>query len=1324
MKKVSCFLSSTFNDMQSERDFFRLSLEDKVNDNLRKAGLFLEFIDLRWGVNIQTDEESDYDKKVLSVCLSEIKSTKPFFIVFLGERYGWVPNKEDVLSVIYENGNEDEKFSDKSITEIEINYALSTYVDTGKCLFYFRNPVNFGDDEKARQKYVSTGEDARKLIELKQKITKLFPTQVRTYDALWDKEKASFILENDFKEMVISDIENLFRDEYNNGLLESSYTKREKLISLTIEKKASLFAGRIIELSKAFEYLNNSTKKILDVVSEDGAGKSFFISKLAQELTLSSENFVLPYVCDSADEIFSLRELIEYFMQSLGCNDDVSDCTIDSLIKKFQQTVNIIGLDKPVVILIDSADRIIKDKKELSILNTYAYNNVKFIISRNHTYSLSKYISAMDSTELQLYNYSESDIKEIVKKFFVLSHRTVSEDFIREIILKEQRNPRTCSTPSYLTLLLHELDTLSEKDFKVINQRVVTNGLTFAQNVELYQKEIIEKAGKTFDEELYQQRRFIERFIPVAKYYFEYLAISPHGMSEREMGVVLEQFSVKQTPTDFSLFIKSFKCFLICDENGYWHFSQCRISNFFRLGILGEDREKYYRIILALYNESGKEFLKYQYALSCYFALNDFQGVYDFLVTNARNKTVLESFVKHINSSNFYMQEFFQLLSIDNSRELEGIISKIIRYQELDFNKWYGILGKFYRKNSLKTIMSNKEARSKVYNNLVALTYLAYYKGEYKKGLKLVSLLSKYFKEYMGTKLYHAYEIKVLDIILRAQLGQRVNYCGLIDLVVDAISLIKSKKEQAEEKWLKEKRKILNLLNSIDRIYDATEETKERDRFHLDFIDDCLELGYLDGDEYIYWVSKKFAYLSRNSDLTMDELNNSKYYNRWLQHQNKNDTDFLVSINEINRDTKLLLQSQYEEVLAYIRDSSSNQELVALCCINMAKYCDNFAVEDNYMFTDLAVAATRENLKNNFSAQSIINYQTALTQKVYENEMLGCLRSEDIKELLRVSKLSILIEPTTKNYDTYFEMHQKCKQMNLLSDDDIKDKNKYSLKRKKEVKFEVSENQQLAHRKQLVFMLLGFLLITTVFGASLYLSRNISFWIQFVIVILITGMTGYAGGIGINLFFEEKKKNNIVLGILLLSLSLISTIYLFTYSINDSILREIIIDSKMNSMSAAQYYYYMTQWGGKELLQFLMQLILIIIPLVFALTNGLKFLKEYRLWRSSSDIRNYKTYVLEYPQRKRFLIVSTISMIAVQILITIFLVCKFFTIKDLKYVLMFELELVPVLVIIIVFSLLTNFIGLFSLKRNLNRFKREKVKYDKKRANMQERKPN
>lgn len=96
-REILVFLSSTFKDMEEERrhlltsvfpHFRRLCLERLVN--------FTE-IDLRWGV---TEEEAKNGRTV-EICLEEIERCRgvkppPFFIGFLGERYGWIPKEEEL----------------------------------------------------------------------------------------------------------------------------------------------------------------------------------------------------------------------------------------------------------------------------------------------------------------------------------------------------------------------------------------------------------------------------------------------------------------------------------------------------------------------------------------------------------------------------------------------------------------------------------------------------------------------------------------------------------------------------------------------------------------------------------------------------------------------------------------------------------------------------------------------------------------------------------------------------------------------------------------------------------------------------------------------------------------------------------------------------------------------------------------------------------------------------------------------------------------------------------------------------------------------------
>ena len=54
-------------------------------------------IDLRWGI---TGEQSA-DGQVINICLGAVEESRPFFITFLGERYGWC-HATDTDGVLYQ----------------------------------------------------------------------------------------------------------------------------------------------------------------------------------------------------------------------------------------------------------------------------------------------------------------------------------------------------------------------------------------------------------------------------------------------------------------------------------------------------------------------------------------------------------------------------------------------------------------------------------------------------------------------------------------------------------------------------------------------------------------------------------------------------------------------------------------------------------------------------------------------------------------------------------------------------------------------------------------------------------------------------------------------------------------------------------------------------------------------------------------------------------------------------------------------------------------------------------------------------------------------
>src|SRR5262245_57550048 len=80
---VRVFISSTFRDMQAERDHLVRFVFPRLRETLALRRVHLVDVDLRWGVTA--------DQSALELCLDEIDRCRPRFVCMLGGRYGWVP---------------------------------------------------------------------------------------------------------------------------------------------------------------------------------------------------------------------------------------------------------------------------------------------------------------------------------------------------------------------------------------------------------------------------------------------------------------------------------------------------------------------------------------------------------------------------------------------------------------------------------------------------------------------------------------------------------------------------------------------------------------------------------------------------------------------------------------------------------------------------------------------------------------------------------------------------------------------------------------------------------------------------------------------------------------------------------------------------------------------------------------------------------------------------------------------------------------------------------------------------------------------------------
>ena len=280
------FVSSTFRDMQDEREELIKRVFPQLRRLCEERGVSWGEVDLRWGI---TDKDAE-DGRVLPICLAEIDYCRPFFIGLLGHRYGWIPPDSILASLAA-----DEQFSwlnnhkQNSVTELEIRHgALNHPPSQARAFFYYRNDAYLEQAAagSGRAGFQPEGDEARlKLDLLKDRIRQSgFP--VREYASPVDAGR-----------MILADLKALIEELFPAVSTLSQVEEETAAHRAWAEKRSEGYIGR----EEDFERLDAHTASDdppLIVTGKSGAGKSALLAAWAGQrsgylpkLELESQSF-------------------------------------------------------------------------------------------------------------------------------------------------------------------------------------------------------------------------------------------------------------------------------------------------------------------------------------------------------------------------------------------------------------------------------------------------------------------------------------------------------------------------------------------------------------------------------------------------------------------------------------------------------------------------------------------------------------------------------------------------------------------------------------------------------------------------------------------------------------------------------------------------------------------------------------------------------------------------------------------------------------------------------------------------------------------------
>lgn len=481
------FLSSTFADMQAERDHLRSVVFPALEERLKARRRHVEWVDLRLGVATASLAEGEArELQVLKVCLAEVRRCRPFLIVLLGDRYGWVPPAERMLAAVQEEGFEAESVG-RSVTDLEIRFGvLDDPEQQPRSFFYFRAPLDYdamrpdvaGLYSEAHATDPDRADRATRLAALKTEITTRLPDRVRSYTARWDPAAGEVTALEAWGQQVLDDIvAEVEREAAASGdQVEMTWQDIEhQAVDDFVADRARDFVGREDILARLASLARSPTADgtpwAFSLTGPAGAGKSAIFAVLRTRL-VSEGLLVLSHAAGASPQAPSVdRMLLRWIAELaavLGVDPDLPENpSPEDIDQAFASLLGRAGLQRRVVVLIDALDQLettVRGRQMTWLPKLWSANArlITTAIPGDATDALAQRAGTVTET---LGPLTRDEAEQIIAGICGRYHRTFEPEVITALLAKSGSDGPAWGTTLWLVLAVEDLNLVDADDF-------------------------------------------------------------------------------------------------------------------------------------------------------------------------------------------------------------------------------------------------------------------------------------------------------------------------------------------------------------------------------------------------------------------------------------------------------------------------------------------------------------------------------------------------------------------------------------------------------------------------------------------------------------------------------------------------------------------------------------------------------------------------------------------------------------------------------------------------------------------------------------------